>query len=37
MSLNKMIAKAGSAIVTVTVFLFAVFLIINITMGGYFV
>jgi hypothetical protein len=37
MSLNKMIAKAGSAIVTVTVFLFAVFLIINFSMGSYFV
>ena len=32
-----MIAKAGSAIVTVTVFLFAVFLIINFSMGSYFV
>ena len=29
MDLNKMIPKAGSAIVTVTVFLFALFLIIN--------
>ena len=32
-----MIAKAGSAIVMVTVFLFAVFLIINFPMGSYFV
>ncbi len=37
MSLNKMIAKAGSAIVMLTVFLFAVFLIINFSMGSYFV
>ena len=37
MSLDKMIAKVGSAIVTVTVFLFAVFLIINFSMGSYFV
>ena len=37
MDLNKMIPKAGSAIVTVTVFLFALFLIINYPMGYYFV
>lgn len=37
MNLNKMISKAGSVIVTVTVFLFAVFLIINFSMGSYFV
>ena len=37
MDLNKILAKAGSAIVTVTVFLFAVFLIINFSMGSYFV
>ena len=37
MNLNNMISKAGSAIVTVTVFLFAVFLIINFSMGSYFV
>ena len=37
MDLNKMIPKAGSAIVTVTVFLFALFLIINYSMGSYFV
>ncbi|MCR5824106.1 MAG: hypothetical protein K6G60_06730 [Lachnospiraceae bacterium] len=37
MNLNKMISKVGSAIVTVTVFLFAVFLIINFTMGSFFV
>ena len=36
-NLNKMLAKVGSAIVTVTVFLFAVFLIINFSMGSYFV
>ena len=32
-----MISKAGSAIVTVTVFLFALFLIINYSMGSFFV
>ena len=37
MDLNKMIPKVGSAIVTVTVFLFALFLIINYSMGSYFV
>ncbi len=37
MDLNKMISKAGSAIVTVTVFLFAIFLLINFSMGSYFV
>ena len=37
MDLNKTIAKIGSAIVTVTVFLFALFLIINYSMGSYFV
>ena len=37
MDLNKMIPKAGSAIVTVTVFLFAVFLIVDFSMGSYFV
>ena len=37
MNLNKMIPKAGSAIVTVTVFLFALFLIINDSMGSFFV
>ena len=37
MDLNKMISKVGSAIVTVTVFLFAVFLIINYSTGYYFV
>ena len=37
MNLNKMISKTGSLIVTVTVFLFAVFLIINFSMGSYFV
>ena len=37
MDLNKVLAKVGSAIVTVTVFLFAVFLIINFSMGSYFV
>ena len=37
MDLNRGIAKAGSAIVTVTVFLFAIFLIINFSMGSYFV
>ena len=37
MNLNKVISKAGAAIVTVTVFLFAVFLIINFSIGSYFV
>ena len=37
MDLNKTIAKVGSGIVTVTVFLFALFLIINYSMGSYFV
>ena len=37
MDLNKMMSKVGSAIVTATVFLFAIFLIINFSMGGYFV
>ena len=37
MDLNKMIPQIGSAIVMVTVFLFALFLIINYSMGSYFV
>ena len=37
MDLNRMIPKVGSAIVTVTVFLFAIFLLINFSMGSYFV
>ena len=37
MDLNKMVSKAGSLIVTVTVFLFAVFLMINFSMGYFFV
>ncbi len=37
MDLNKTIAKVGSGIVTVTVFLFALFLIINCSMGSFFV
>ena len=37
MELNKMIPRAGSAIVSVTVFLFALFLIINYSMGSFFV
>ena len=37
MNMNKMISIAGSAIVTVTVFLFAVFLIVNFSVGSYFV
>ena len=37
MDLNKMISKAGSAIVTVTVFLFAIFLLIDFSLGSYFV
>lgn len=37
MDLNRMIPKAGSAIVTVTVFLFAIFEIINVHVGSFFV
>ena len=37
MDLNKMVSKAGSLIVTVTVFLFAVFLMINFSTGYFFV
>ena len=37
MDLNKKVSKAGSAIVTVTVFLFAIFLLIDFSKGGYFV
>ena len=37
MDLNKTIAKVGSEIVTVTVFLFALFLMINYSMGSFFV
>ena len=37
MDLNNGVSKVGSAIVTVTVFLFVLFLIINIPMGYYFV
>lgn len=37
MDMNKTISKTGSAIVTITVFLFAVFLMINFSMGYYFV
>lgn len=37
MDLNKKISEAGSAIVTVAVLLFAVFLIIDFSMGSYFV
>ena len=37
MDMNKTISKTGSAIVTITVFLFAVFLMINFSMGYYYV
>ncbi len=37
MDLNKIVSKVGSVIVTVTVFLFAIFLIIDFTMGSFFV
>ena len=37
MNLNKIISKAGSSIVTVTVFLFALFLMINFPTGYFFV
>ena len=36
-TMNRTIAKIGSAIVIVTVFLFALFLIINYSLGSYFV
>ena len=35
--MDRTIAKVGSAIVTVTVFLFAIFLIINFSLGSFFV
>ena len=35
--MNRTISKIGSAVVTVTVFLFALFLLINYSLGGYFV
>ena len=35
--MNVTIAKVGSAVTTVTVFLFAVFLIVNFSLGSYFV
>ena len=35
--MNKLISKIGAAIVTVTVFLFAVFLAVDFTFGSYFV
>ena len=37
MDMNKMISRLGSAIVTVTVFLFAVFLIVDYSVGYFFV
>ena len=37
MDLNRKISKVGAAIVTVTVFLFAIFLIVDFSMGSYFV
>ena len=37
MDLNKTLSKTGSAIVTATVFLFALFLLIDFSMGSYFV
>ena len=37
MDMNKKVSKVGSAIVTVTVFLFAIFLLIDFSKGGYFV
>ena len=37
MDLNKLLSKVGSAIVTVTVILFALFLIIDFSMGSFFV
>ena len=37
MDLNKMLSKTGSVIVSVTVFLFAIFLAIDFSMGSYFV
>ena len=37
MDLNKIVSKVGSSIVTVTVFLFALFLMINFPTGYFFV
>ena len=37
MNLNKIVSKVGAAIVIITVFLFALFLLINYSLGGYFV
>jgi cytochrome b561 len=37
MDMNRMVSKAGAAIVTVTVFLFAIFLIIDFSLASYFV
>ncbi len=37
MDMNRMIPKAGSLIVKVTIFLYAVFLLINFSMGSFFV
>ena len=36
MKMNKIIPKIGAAIVTITVFLFAVFMIVDIPFGSYF-
>ena len=35
--MNKTLSKIGSAVVTVTVFLFALFIIMQFTFGSYFV
>ena len=37
MNMNQLISKTGAAIVTITVFLFAVFLAVDFTFGSYFV
>ena len=37
MNMNRLIPRIGAAIVTVTVFLFAVFLLVDFTFGSYFV
>ncbi len=37
MNLNKIVSKVGAAIVIITVFLFALFLLINYSLGSYFV
>ena len=37
MNMNKILPRIGAAIVTITIFLFAIFLIIDFSFGSYFV